>query len=78
MHTEPVLFVSLCITITYLMLEANGERASLAAKLLTPLKVEQEESGSKKHRAPVGIACRDALTGVLSDEMSGYSGKTPG
>lgn len=60
------------------MLEANGERASLAAKLLTPLKVEQEESGSKKHRAPVGIACRDALTGVLSDEMSGYSGKTPG
>lgn len=40
-----------------------------AAKLQTPMR--QEESGSKKHRSPAGVACGDALTGVVSDE--GYT-----
>lgn len=57
--------------ITYLVLEVYGERASLGAKFLTSLKVEQEESG------PAGIAFRDVLMGVLSDEMFRCSDGTP-
>ncbi|CAI9591937.1 unnamed protein product [Staurois parvus] len=36
-------------------MEANGERASLAAKFWTPLRVGQRESGPKLHRSPVGV-----------------------
>lgn len=61
-----------------LVLETNWERASPVAKLQTPLKVEQEESGSKKHGLPAEIACRDVLTGVLLGKMSKYSEETPG
>ncbi|CAI9585978.1 unnamed protein product [Staurois parvus] len=43
-----------CDTV-YPVMEANGERASLAAKFRTPLRVGQRESGPKLHRAPVGV-----------------------
>lgn len=43
----PVDGVTVFWGITYLVLEANREKASFTAKLQTPLKVEQEESGLK-------------------------------
>ncbi|CAI9588295.1 unnamed protein product [Staurois parvus] len=36
-------------------MEANGERASLAAKFRTPLREGQRESDPKLHRSPVGV-----------------------
>ncbi|CAI9622279.1 unnamed protein product [Staurois parvus] len=39
----------------YLVMEANGKRASLVAKFQTPLRVGQRESGTKWHMSPVEV-----------------------
>ncbi|CAI9602647.1 unnamed protein product [Staurois parvus] len=36
-------------------MKANAERASLAVKFRTPLRVGQRESGPKLQRSPVGV-----------------------
>lgn len=56
----------------YLVLEAEGEKASLVARVQAPLKVITGGARLKETWLPAGADCKDVPTGVLSGERSRY------